>query len=117
MTNSTNGTIETGKRSGRAHKAPKQRGGVVLIRPTDGKTFTDIVRTLRTADNTGDSLTVKSVSKTKDGAVLVRTRENERPEKELSGLIRDALRDQGVIKNMTPRVTVDILDMDCLTET
>ena len=117
LTDSTNGTIETGTRSCRVHKAPKQRGGVVLIRPTEGKTFTDIVRTLRTVDNTGDSLTVKSVSKTKDGDALVRTHGDRRPEKELSGLIRNALGDQGVIKNMTPRVTVDILDMDCLTET
>ena len=107
----TNRTVA--KKGRLTHNVPKQRGGMVLIRPSDGQTFADVVRTIRTIDDGKNTFAVKGVTKTKDGAVLVRSTGNGR---DLSGRLRDALGDQGLIKDMSPKVTLEILDMDCITD-
>jgi hypothetical protein len=93
-----------------------KRDGTVLIVPKDGITFADVVRTLRTVDTSASNFVVKGITKTKDGAVLVRTKGDGHTQ-DLSGRMRDVLGDQGIIKNMTPKVTLEILDLDYVTET
>ena len=97
-------------------KAPKQRGGVVLIVPNDGKTYMDVVQTLRTVDTSDNDIDIRGVTKTKAGAVLIRTRGDRGTQGDVSGRLREVLVDQGTVKDMTRKVTLEILDLDCLTE-
>lgn len=97
--------------------APKRRSGAVLITPTAGKSFADVVRALRTAATSDSNLDVRGVSKTKDGAALVRTNRDGHSEEELSRRLQEAMGDQGVVKDMTPKITLEILDLDYLTVT
>ena len=89
----------------------------MLIVPKDGKTFTDVVQTLRTAHTSDKYFDIRAVTKIKDGAVLVRTRGDRRSHGGLSGRLREVLGDQGTVKDMTRKVTLDILDQDVLIET
>ena len=97
-------------------KAAKQRGGVVLVVPKDGKTYTDVVQTLRTADTPDHDLQIREVTRTKDGAALVRTKGDADAQGNLIGRLREILRDQGSVKDMTQKVILEILDLDCLTK-
>ena len=97
-----------------ARTLPKQRGGAVLIKPAQGKTFTDVVRDLRQVDTQSQGIDIRGVTKTKDGAVLLRTGRSGQI-KNLSEVLRTALGTGEVIRDMTPLVTVEILDLDCLT--
>lgn len=118
----TTTTTDAGQRTETRPGGPRsggnasKRSGAVLVIPKDGKTFADMVRTLRTVDTSGSNLAVRSVTQTRNGAVLIRTTGDGRTE-EFSGRLRDALGDQGAIRNMTPKVTLEILDLDCLTQT
>ncbi|OAD62643.1 hypothetical protein WN48_07158 [Eufriesea mexicana] len=63
-----------------------QHGGVVLFRPTYGQTFADVVRTLRTVNDNDNRLVAKSIIKTKDGSVLVRTKCDGRSQNDVNKL-------------------------------
>ena len=71
----------------------------------------------RTAVTSDNDLDYRGVTKTKDGAVLVRTRGDTGIQVHLSGRLREVLEDQGKVKDMIRKVTLEILDLDCLTET
>lgn len=111
-----NGSETLNQRTRPAHKTSKQNGGVVLIRPSEGNTFADVVRSLRTIEGADNALVVKSVSLTKDGAALVRTKGQKQTPKEINSFLQNAIGCQGVVKDLTPKVTIEILDMDCLTD-
>lgn len=109
------GTVPTKRGVSAGSGRPKRKGGAVLIVPKDGKTFADVVRTLRTADTSG-RIDVTGITKTKDGAVLLRTKDEQTGQR-LSDCLRETLGEQGVIRDMTRNVTLEVLDMDCFTET
>lgn len=85
----------------------------MLIKPAEGLNYADVVRTIRSADR--PDLDVRGISKTKDGSVLLQTRRNARST-DLTRVLVDALGAQGTVKNMTPLVALEILDLDCLTD-
>ena len=64
---------------------------VVLIVLKGGKTFTDVLQTLRMADTSDNDLDIRDVTKPKNGAVLVRTRRDRGTQGDPSGRLREVL--------------------------
>ena len=101
----------------RQTKKRRNNEGAVLIRPTDGKTYADTLRQIKTAVDPGASkVKVQGLHKTKDGGLLLRLRSKATERQNFQEELRQALRESARVRDMTSGVRLEVMDLDCTTE-
>lgn len=86
-----------------------------MIKPAEGQTYVDVVRTIRQKVDPGQCQTeVKTIRKTKDGAVLLQLAKRT-DGTEFHKVLQTAIGQTGQVKDLTSRVTLEFLDLDCVT--
>lgn len=98
----------------RAKIHSKPRSQVVLIKPIGGKTYADILGTMRKEVTPEDSGTVvRHIRKTATGGVLLELAKCDNRAK-LQEDIQRAVGDQGEVRSIVPKMRIEILDLDSL---
>lgn len=94
----------------------KQRLPALLIKPSQGKTYADVLREIRQNANPADTGTeVKSIRRTKAGDVLMEVGNNSKDKAAFVDQLANVLRENATIRNMEPRKSIMIKDLDSLT--
>lgn len=106
---------DTAAAENRKPKVRKRRNDVVVIQPGAEKTYAQILRTLKEKMNPEASgAAVRSVRKTKSGAVLLELNKGTADNETFRSSIQDAIGDAGQVKNLVSTTTIEIWDLDCL---
>lgn len=86
----------------------------MLIVPIDGKTFSNMLQTSQAVD-ISNKIDVRGITKAKDGAVLLYTKD-EQTGQWLTEHLHKTLENYEDIRNKALKMTLEILDMDCFTK-
>lgn len=92
----------------------KTRGTAILVKPGQDKTYSDIVRQIRTVNPNEKQVTITTVRKTKDGACLIKMQTGTDGRGAFKDAIKAAIGDTGSVRDMSSRVQLDIMDLDCV---
>ena len=95
-------------------KKPRARGEAIIIKPNEGKTYAEVLTKIRLNAGT-DQLNIKSVRRTKNGAVLMELIKDSNNTGALCQRIKEVVGQEGAVKNLIPRQTLEIKDLDSLT--
>lgn len=110
-------TTTTTTKMGKGGPTTRRPGvGVVLIKPTDGKTYADTLRRMKAVDPAADKVQVNGYRKTKDGGVLLRVKSGTGDRRTFQDKLRQVLGGDAQVRDMTSNVRLDILDLDCVTD-
>ena len=99
-------------------KKPEKRKRLqaVLIQPAEGKTYADILGDIRAKIKPEDTETdVRVIRTTRAGDVLLELGKQSKNAKAFGESLRDALGETGTVRNLSPRVTSELLDLDSIT--
>lgn len=91
----------------------KKKTEAVLIRPTEGRTFADALKTLRENIQPGED--VRGVRKTRAGALLVELDKGVELNTEFYTKIKNTFGEQATVASLKPRASIEIRDLDALT--
>ena len=102
----------------RSGPAPRKRGMAVLVKPGTDKTYSDIVRTIRTSIDPKEShVQVTTIRKTKNGLCLLKLKvDADKPDgRDTFGRkIQDAIGEAGSVRAATSKTQLEIMDLDCV---
>lgn len=94
---------------------PRDRSDAVIIRPTEGHSFADVLKNLRSKVKPEETeVAVRSIRKTKTGAILLELGKGGRKE-DFCDAIKGTLKEAADVKNVQPKVTLVIRDLDSYT--
>lgn len=96
-------------------RGPKEKTDAVLIKPSEGCSYAEVLRSLRASDQIDETTKVKSVRKTRAGALLLELDKDAKVTSELCDKIKLTLRGNAEIISLAPKSTVEIRDLDCVT--
>lgn len=94
---------------------PRDRSDAVIIRPTEGHSFADVLKNLRSNIKPEETeVAVRSIRKTKAGAILLELGKGGRKD-DFCDAIKGTLKEAADVKNVQPKVTLVIRDLDYYT--
>lgn len=94
------------------HVGPKIRSEAVIIQPREGHSFAEILKNMKSVVRPEETETnVQSIRKTKTGAILLELGKGGKKE-QFCEAIKGALKDTAAVKDVKPKVTVEIRDLD-----
>ncbi|KAK7863199.1 hypothetical protein R5R35_003449 [Gryllus longicercus] len=106
-------------RAGRGQKEKKKakaRTNAVLIKPSEGKAYAEVIGALRSKISPEDeNVEVRGIRKTRDGNVLVELGNQSHECKTFRKIVQEALGEACDVRNLTPQARLEIRDLDCLT--
>lgn len=96
----------------RRQTKPKERPEAVIIRPTEGNSFADVLKNLRNKVKPEETeVAVRSIRKTKMGAILLELGKGGK-KSDFCDAIKGALKDAADVKDVKPKVNLEIRDLD-----
>lgn len=105
------------KRAPRKKKRPKRlksRPEAVIIKPQEGHSFADVLKTLRQNVKPEETdVAVQSIRKTKTGAILLVMGKGGKKD-EFRDMIKGTLKETAAVDDLTPKGTIEIQDLDAL---
>lgn len=97
-------------------KQIKPRLEAILIKPSEGKSYSEILRELRQKVKPEDTETeVRTIRQTRSGGVLVELGKNCKNKEEFTSKVKQALGTTANVQNLAPRTTVELRDLDSYT--
>lgn len=87
----------------------------VIIRPAEGRSYAEVLKDLRSKIKTDDSIKMKSVRKTRNGAILLELERGEKVRPEFVQKLKESIRETASVAELRPRATIEIRDLDSLT--
>ena len=89
----------------------------IVLKPAEGKTYADILSTIRTAVKPEDSgIEVRSIRQTRAGHVLLELRRSTTPSRaSFSEALKGATGDDCTVEELVPRTVLEIRDLDSCT--
>lgn len=114
-----NGKRVNGNREKRNRKDDKKRPSAVLVKPTAGTSYADVLSKIKHTVNSFNveepEIPIRSVRKTQKGAIRLEVAKGGNKEK-LCEAIKISLRDTADVSNLKMKTTIEIRDLDTLTE-
>lgn len=93
----------------------KEKPQAIIIKPQGGHSYADVLRSMReNLKPESTDVSVKSIRKTKTGALLVEMEKGGKRE-EFCAAIKNTLQETAVVRDLKPLVTVEFQDLDSLT--
>lgn len=96
-------------------KARNGKCEALLIKPTEGHSYADVLKNLRNNAKSDEDLKVKGIRKTKTGALLIELGRGEKVNPELCELLKAAVKDSAKVSTIKPTVTIVIRNLDAMT--
>lgn len=97
----------------RKTKKRKPRTKAVLIQPTEGRTYADLLKEMKNKVNPSETgVDIKSIKQTKRGGVLVEMGPKTKNSTAFIDAVRLAMTNIGTVKTLAPTTTIKILDLD-----
>ena len=91
----------------------RTRPSAIAIKVADGKSFADVVVEIQKNVNPDDhGVAIRNLTKTRDGNVLIEIAKTDNGTEAFQEAIATALGDSGKIKNLVPKLSVEIRDLD-----
>mgnify|MGYP002738709476 CR=1 FL=1 len=87
----------------------------VIVKPTEGHSYAEILKDLRSKMMTDDSSKVRSVRKTRTGALLLEFGRGEKVSPEFVKQLKNTVQETASIAELKPTSTIEIRDLDSLT--
>lgn len=104
-----------GKSTPARKRLPRRKTDAIIAKPCEGFSYADVLKTLK--DQTGNDFSskVRTIRKTRTGALLLQLENKEQISPEILKNIQEKLKESAEIKSITPRATIEIRDLDSLT--
>ena len=96
-------------------KTNRQKSEALLIKPADGHSYADILKTLRKDVDLDEIVKVRGIRKTKTGALLLKLDKGEKADSVLCDRIRSTLQEAARVNSSRPMATIVISDLDSCT--
>ena len=97
-------------------RSKRTRTEAVIIKPSDGKSYAEILKVIRGNVKPEETKReVKAIRQTRNGCVLLELGGKNGSHEDFSKALAKALGDAGAVENRTPKVTLEIRDMDSFT--
>lgn len=97
-------------------KRTRVRSEAVLIRPADGKTYADVLGEIRRNVKPEETETeIRCIRQTRAGDVLLELGHKSKNREAFSSAVKKAVGQAGDVRDLVPRVTLEIMDLDSLT--
>ena len=110
------GSKEEELRSRRRRPVRRKRPEAVLIKPADGKSYAEVLGKIRQKIKPEETeAEIRSIRRTRTGDVLLEMSNNSKCTKAFSDALKDALGEMGSVKNLVPKTTLELLDLDSYT--
>lgn len=104
------------KKSTQKNSLGKPRPEAILVKPKEGKTFADVLRSMRERTTPEDcDAKVKSVRKTKNGEILVELDKGTKDQEKFSETLKTALGEEATVLSISKKISLEIRDMDDMT--
>lgn len=104
-----------GKNKGRKRRWPRARTCAVVIQPAPGKTYADVLSVVRQKVRPEEMETkVRQIRQTQSGGVLLELARGGDKQR-LQSAIEGALGESGRVRELVPRASVEVLDLDACT--
>lgn len=111
-------TLKTPKKGDEGKKRTrkrKERSEAVIIRPTEGHSYADVLKNLRRNVKPEEAdVAVRCIRKTKTGAILLELGKGGK-KGDFCDAIKGILKESADVKDLKPRDTIEIRDLDALT--
>ncbi|KAJ8975986.1 hypothetical protein NQ317_016232 [Molorchus minor] len=105
-----------GQRKKETARPKKAKPEAILIKPTEGRSYAQVLGELRQKVNTAESKTdIMTVRRTRAGDVLIELDTKATGGAQLCESLRGAFAGSATVRTLKPKVTVEIRDLDCLT--
>lgn len=114
----TPGKRETAPSHGKRKRKrrPKTKRDALLIKPTEGKTYAEVLSEIRSKVNPEDTGTdVRSIRQTRTGEVLLELGNTSKNKSAFSDALQHILAGKAVVRSLEPKETLEIRDLDSLT--
>lgn len=99
----------------KTQRKPKKRSDAVIIKPQDGHSYADVLKSLRQNIKPEETeVAVRSIRKTKTGAILLVMGQGGNKD-EFCKSIKGTLKEAAVVQDLKPKATIEIQDLDSLT--
>lgn len=96
--------------------APKARRSAISIKPGANKSYSEVLKDIKDRiDPDKIGAEIRAIRQTRDGQVLMELGRTADAEK-LSAALVTALGTSGTVRSLVPKISVEIRDLDCLTE-
>lgn len=96
-------------------KKPPVKSEAVLIKPMEGHSYADVLKSLRSKIQPSENASVKGIRKTRTGALLLELGKGEKIPPELFEKIKSTVQESASVRELKPVATVEIKDLDSLT--
>lgn len=94
----------------------RPRLDAVLIKPANGKTYSDVLRDIKSKIKLEDTDTdIKSIRQTRSGDVLLELGRGTKDVQAFADAVKITVGDAGTVRSLLPRVTLEFLDLDSIT--
>lgn len=105
----------TASKRKRKSKARSAKSEALLIKPTEGHSYAEVLKNLRNNAKSDEDLKVRGIRKTKTGALLIELGRGEKVKPELCELLKAAVKDSAKVSTVKPAVTIVIRNLDAMT--
>ena len=110
------GSKEEVLRARRGITVRTKRPEAVLIKPANGKSYAEVLGKIRQKIKPEETeAEIRSIRRTRTGDVLLEMSNNSKCTKAFSDALKDALGEMGSVKNLVPKTTLELLDLDSYT--
>lgn len=106
--------MKTGKPNNKPKK-PRKRTDAIMVMPSEGKSYAQILQKMRSQSSSNEQTKgIKSIRQTRNGGVLLEL-DGQQDCTELTKVVKDIVKDDAAVKQLSPRCTLDLRDLDALT--
>ena len=113
------GAQETAKENSKQEKRqrPKRKKTeAVLIQPAEGRSYAEVLKSLRSQTKIIEQTNVRGIRKTRNGGLLLELSTGEKLQPGFVQHIKETVQQAASITELKPKATVEIRDLDSLTE-
>lgn len=94
------------------HRRVRIRGDAIILKPADGKTFSDVLKAAQNVKPDEAGVTVQAVQKTRDNSILIKIAKGAENRNGFCAALKLAVGKDAIVKDSEPGVTLEIRDID-----
>ena len=101
----------------RAKLRRKTKAEALLVKPADGRSYSDVLREIKQAVRPEDTETaIKAVRQTRSGGILLEFGQDAANTDSFREAVKKVLGEKATVASLEPKGTLEIRDIDCVTE-
>ncbi len=102
--------------SQRAYYKAKRQSEAVIIKPTEGNSYAEVLKNIRSKVNLKEAdVKIKGIRKTRAGALLLELEKGQTAKANFCEALKHTLQNSATVADLKPKATIEIRDLDSLT--